>query len=99
MSVAEQDYGGQGARALIPLGEMTGMRSSSMRYFYLPFLLNTSTMHLEDSLEWRKAQKGQLYRSFVPELLAAQDRCRRACEAFNDNKDPTRRKQVELWRR
>ena len=48
--------------------------------------------------EWQKAQRGELYHAFVPELIGARDRTKEACIRFNTATDLTRRKQVELWR-
>ena len=48
--------------------------------------------------EWQKAQRGELYRAFVPELIAARNRCIRATDAFNQAKDTSRRNMVTLWR-
>jgi len=55
-------------------------------------------MDLNNSFEWQKAQRGELYHAFVPELVAARDRCAAACNTFNDNRDQSRRAVVELWR-
>lgn len=55
-------------------------------------------MDLTQSVEWQKAQGGDLYRAFVPELIAARDRCYIACNKFNDNRDLSRRRMTELWR-
>ncbi|KAG8415845.1 hypothetical protein J3459_014005 [Metarhizium acridum] len=51
------------------------------------------------SIEWIKAQQGEAYNGNVPELMAARQRCMRACDALNDSRDYSRRNQVELWRR
>ncbi|KAK4940982.1 hypothetical protein LTR10_019026 [Elasticomyces elasticus] len=48
--------------------------------------------------EWQKAQRGELYHAFVPELIAARDRTKEACNRFNTATNLTRRHQVELWR-
>ncbi|EFY87078.1 hypothetical protein MAC_06867 [Metarhizium acridum CQMa 102] len=50
------------------------------------------------SIEWIKAQQGEAYNGNVPELMAARQRCMRACDALNDSRDYSRRNQVELWR-
>lgn len=55
-------------------------------------------MDLKSSFEWQKAQRGDLYHAFVPELVAARDRCAAACNTFNDNRDQSRRTVVKLWR-
>ncbi|KAK3061046.1 hypothetical protein LTS18_007142 [Coniosporium uncinatum] len=46
----------------------------------------------------RRMAAGELYYAFTPELVAARKRCSRACARFNNAHEPTRRKQVELWR-
>ncbi|KIX05754.1 uncharacterized protein Z518_03726 [Rhinocladiella mackenziei CBS 650.93] len=48
--------------------------------------------------EWEKAQRGELYHAFVPELIAARDRCKQACDRFNASGYNTRRETVKLWR-
>ncbi|KAI1628534.1 hypothetical protein EDD37DRAFT_644328 [Exophiala viscosa] len=48
--------------------------------------------------EWEKAQRGELYHAFIPELIAARDLCKEATNRFNASTDLTRRRQVELWR-
>lgn len=48
--------------------------------------------------EWQKAQRGELHRAFIPELIAARNRCIRATDAFNQTKDTSRRNMVTLWR-
>ena len=50
------------------------------------------------SPEWDKALRGELYHAFVPELVAARDRCKRACDVFNKPDDVSRRRMVHLWR-
>lgn len=46
----------------------------------------------------RKMLKGELYHAFTPELVRERQRCRDACQRLTDARDPSRRKQVELWR-
>lgn len=48
--------------------------------------------------EWQKAQRGELYRAFVPELVAARNRSKTKIDAFNQTPDPSRRNMVKLWR-
>lgn len=55
-------------------------------------------MTLDDNPEWQKAQRGELYRAFVPELIAARSRCSQACQAFNTSTSTSRRDRVRLWR-
>ena len=50
------------------------------------------------SSEWDAALRGQLYHAFVPELVAARDRCVQACTRFNNTPDISRRTLVALWR-
>jgi hypothetical protein len=50
------------------------------------------------SPEWDKALRGELYHAFVPELVAARDRCKQACDVFNKSDDVSRRRMVQLWR-
>jgi Maltose acetyltransferase len=50
------------------------------------------------SPEWNKALRGELYHAFVPELVAARDRCKQACDFFNKSDDMSRRRMVQLWR-
>lgn len=50
------------------------------------------------SPEWDKALRGELYHAFVPELIAARDRCKRVCDVFNKSDDVSRRRMVQLWR-
>ena len=53
---------------------------------------------LTKSLEWQEAQRGELYHAFVPELVAARDRCAAACNRLNDTSDTSRRNMVKIWR-
>lgn len=39
------------------------------------------------SVEWTNAQRGEAYDGNVPELVAARQRCMRACDALNDLRD------------
>lgn len=48
--------------------------------------------------EWDKAQRGEQYRAFVPELIAVRARCRRAWDVFNQTSDHSRRNLVKSWR-
>lgn len=71
---------------------------SFQSWFTSAQVFGTSSMALDHLREWQKAQKGELYHAFVPELVAARDKCSAACNAFNDNRDPSRRTVVKLWR-
>lgn len=61
-------------------------------------------MGLSDNPEWQKAQRGELYHAFAPEisacaeLIEARARCARACEAFNSSTDSSRRDRARMWR-
>lgn len=55
-------------------------------------------MVLEDCEEWQKAQRGEMYRAFVPELIKVRARSAQAIRAFNNRTDHSRRNQVQLWR-
>lgn len=46
----------------------------------------------------QKMLNGELYHAFTPELVAERARCKKACQRLMDARDPSRRKQVELWR-
>ena len=41
---------------------------------------------------------GELYHSFAPELIRERRRCKDACQRLIDAREPSRRRQVELWR-
>ncbi len=51
-----------------------------------------------ESAEGQKAVRGELYHAFTPELVAARDRCKHACDRFNNAGEVSRRRLVELWR-
>jgi hypothetical protein len=53
---------------------------------------------LQNNPEWQKAQRGELYHAFVPELIAVRARCKTALDHFNAATDLTRRQSVNLWR-
>ncbi|EER45857.1 acetyltransferase [Histoplasma capsulatum H143] len=48
--------------------------------------------------EREKMLRGELYRAFTPDLIAARTKCKWACKRFNDSEEVSRRRQVELWR-
>jgi hypothetical protein len=48
--------------------------------------------------EREKMLRGELYRCFTPELIAARMRCRRACVRFNKTDEASRRELVEMWK-
>jgi Maltose acetyltransferase len=39
---------------------------------------------MDGSIEWQKAQWGELYHAFVPELVKARSRCTQACAQFSN---------------
>lgn len=83
------------------LAKHRNRKNNTNEHFYLCNGARTNpTLHMDlnSVTEWQKAQNGELYHAFVPELLAARDRCSAACNAFNDNRDQKRRTLVELWR-
>lgn len=41
---------------------------------------------------------GELYHSFTSELIRDRERCKDACQRFNDARESSRRRRVELWR-
>jgi hypothetical protein len=50
------------------------------------FTIGTSDSHqktMEESVEWQKAQRGELHHAFVPELIAVRRKCAQACHRFN----------------
>ncbi|PGH08927.1 hypothetical protein GX51_00984 [Blastomyces parvus] len=53
---------------------------------------------MAEPTEKEKMLRGELYRAFTPELIAARTKCKLACRRFNDSDEVTRRRQVELWR-
>ena len=63
---------------------------------FVPLPLSTNMP--PSSPEWEKALRGELYHAFVPELVAARDRCKQACDTFNKSDDVSRRRMVQLWR-
>lgn len=48
--------------------------------------------------EWQKAQAGDMYRAFVPELIQVRAKCSKACDAYNSSTDASRRGRALLWR-
>lgn len=56
---------------------------------------------MAESTEKEKMLRGELYRAFTPELIAARGRCEQAYKRFNSaslNGEISRRRQIELWR-
>ena len=46
----------------------------------------------------QKMLNGHLYHAFTPELMRERKRCKDACLRLIDAREPSRRRQVELWR-
>lgn len=66
---------------------------------YAKASVNSVSMSLTDEAKNLEAmRKGQLYYAFTPSLNAARDRCRHACNRFNNAGEVSRRRLVELWR-
>ena len=42
--------------------------------------------------------RGELFHAFSCELLAERTRCQKACRAYNEAGDVSRRRRIELWR-
>jgi hypothetical protein len=53
---------------------------------------------MDESVEWQKAQRGEPYHAFVPELIAVRRKCAQACHRFNTAENMSRRRMIELWR-
>ncbi|EEH39181.2 acetyltransferase [Paracoccidioides lutzii Pb01] len=50
------------------------------------------------SKEWQKMLNGELYWAWDADLQANRQRCKQACESFNQAGNVSRRRRVELWR-
>ncbi|PWY92411.1 trimeric LpxA-like protein [Aspergillus heteromorphus CBS 117.55] len=50
------------------------------------------------SKEWQKMLNGELYWAWDADLQANRQRCKAACDAFNQAGQVSRRRRVELWR-
>lgn len=57
-------------------------------------LLHLTTMATEKD----KMLRGELFLAFTPDLIAARDRCKHACNRFNAAGEVPRRRLIELWR-
>ena len=54
---------------------------------------------MSELTEREKMMRGELFRAFTPDLVAARARCKYACNRFNNTTDEVpRRRLVELWR-
>lgn len=56
---------------------------------------------MAEPTEKEKMLRGELYRAFTPELIAARVRCEQAYKRFNRaslDGEISRRRQIELWR-
>ncbi|KAE8404802.1 trimeric LpxA-like protein [Aspergillus pseudonomiae] len=50
------------------------------------------------SKEWQKMLSGELYWAWDEDLQANRERCKLACQQFNEAGQVSRRRRVELWR-
>jgi hypothetical protein len=50
------------------------------------------------SKEWQKMVNGELYWAWDKDLQANRERCKLACQHFNEAGQVSRRRRVELWR-
>ncbi|KAI3053376.1 hypothetical protein CBS147352_4100 [Aspergillus niger] len=50
------------------------------------------------SIEWQKMLNGELYNAWDADLQANRQRCKEACDRFNQAGQVSRRRKVELWR-
>lgn len=50
------------------------------------------------SKEWQKMLNGELYWAWDEDLQANRERCKLACQRFNEAGQVSRRRRVELWR-
>ncbi|OQD90422.1 hypothetical protein PENANT_c001G00988 [Penicillium antarcticum] len=48
--------------------------------------------------EREKMLRGELYRAFTPDLIAARTRCKWACNRYNNSEEVSRRRLVEMWK-
>ncbi|KAJ5207282.1 Maltose/galactoside acetyltransferase [Penicillium cf. griseofulvum] len=56
------------------------------------------TVTMSQPTEKEKMLRGELYRAFTPDLIAARSRCKQACNRFNKSDEVSRRRLVEMWR-
>lgn len=66
--------------------------------FYRPVKCTEAIDAMAEPTEREKMLRGELYRAFTPDLIAARTKCKWACKRFNDSEEVSRRRQVELWR-
>lgn len=57
-----------------------------------------SVTAMSEPTEKEKMLRGELYRAFTPDLIAARTRCKWACNRFNKSDEVPRRRLVEMWR-
>lgn len=68
-------------------------------YLELPWTDICATSKMSELTEREKMMRGELFRAFTPDLVAARARCKYACNRFNNTTDELpRRRLVELWR-
>ncbi|KAJ5094834.1 hypothetical protein N7456_010695 [Penicillium angulare] len=53
---------------------------------------------MSEITEREKMLRGELFRAFTPDLVAARARCKYACNRFNNTDEVTRRGLIKLWR-
>lgn len=53
---------------------------------------------MSEPAEKEKMLRGELFRAFTPDLIAARARCKWACNRFNKSDEVPRRRLVEMWR-
>ncbi|KAF9889582.1 hypothetical protein FE257_007090 [Aspergillus nanangensis] len=53
---------------------------------------------MTSSSEWQKMVNGELYWAWDEDLQANRERCKAACQRFNEAGQVSRRRKVELWR-
>lgn len=72
---------------------------SRIRYLNTFKTNHCATSKMSELTEREKMMRGELFRAFTPDLVAARARCKYACNRFNNTTDEVpRRRLVELWR-
>lgn len=67
-------------------------------FFYSIFAFSYFLYRMAEPTETEKMLRGELFRAFTPDLVAARARCKYACNRFNKTDEVPRRRLVELWR-
>lgn len=60
--------------------------------------LSELVTRMSTSTEKEKMLRGELYHAFTPDLTAARERCKHACNRFNNAGEVPRRRLIELWK-